>query len=344
MKQNLLFVVSIIFLPIFAFFAYWIYFLSTPIISDAKGITLTIKQGTGLHGFANQLQAKGLINYPSLLTLYGHLQGNPGIKSGEYLFTKGTTPIMMVSQVINGTGLAYHPFAIIPGWTFAQVREALNQAEGLSHTIQNMSDQQLMQRLGSKVSSPEGQFYPETYNYTRGDSDLDVLKRAYDLMQTRLQDTWANRSSKLPYQSPYAALIAASLIEKEAYLSSERPIIAGVIINRLDTNMPLQIDPTVVYALGNKYSGKIYKNDLLIDSPYNTYLYRGLPPTPIAMPSQSSLEAAMQPQPNNYFYYVARGDGSHQFSQTLNEHNAAVAAIIKQQDVSELKNDSRQVH
>ena len=180
--------------------------------------------------------------------------------------------------------------------------------------------------MGDGAISPEGEFFPETYNYTMNVSDLVILKRAYDLMQNKLNIAWQTRSATLPYKSAYDALIAASLIEKEAYLDKERPIISGVIINRLNKNMLLQIDATVIFGLGSRYNGKIYKTDLIEDTAYNSYVHKGLPPTPIAMPGMASINAAIHPQQHDYLFYVAKGDHSHQFSKTLIEHDAAIRA------------------
>jgi UPF0755 protein len=195
-----------------------------------------------------------------------------------------------------------------------------------------------MLHLGAANLKPEGEFFPETYYFTKGNSDLILLKHAFKAMQSKLNDAWSKRASALPYKNAYEALIAASLIEKEAYLSKERPIIAGVLVNRLKKEMLLQFDPSVIYGLGERYTGKLSKANLLENTAYNTYLHKGLPPTPIAMPSLASISAALHPEQNDYYYFVAKGDGSHQFSKTLLEHNAAVKALIKWQSehVSEL--------
>lgn len=187
-----------------------------------------------------------------------------------------------------------------------------------------------MSRISSSDVDPEGEFFPETYYYTKDVSDLVILKRAYDLMQSRLSEAWQMRAADLPYQNAYEALIAASLIEKEAYFASERPLIAGVLVNRLKKNMLIQFDPTVIYGLGLRYDGTIHKKDLLENTPYNTYVRKGLPPTPIAMPSMASIEAALHPDNTDYLYFVARKDKSHQFSKTLPEHHAAVATVSNQ--------------
>jgi UPF0755 protein len=201
--------------------------------------------------------------------------------------------------------------------------------EGLHHLTSELTDEAIMQLLQTNLS-PEGNFLPETYFYTKGNADVMLLKQSFQLLQTKFAAAWEKRAINLPYKNTYEALIAASLIEKEAYLDSERPMIAGVLVNRLRHNMLLQFDPTIIYGLGDNYTGKIYKSDLTKDTPYNTYLHAGLPPTPIAMPSMGSIEAALHPIEHDYYYFVARGDGSHQFSKTLSEHNAAVVKFTKQ--------------
>jgi UPF0755 protein len=238
----------------------------------------------------------------------------------------------MWRQMTTGKGLYYRLFTIVPGWSFTQLRRQLLLNKYLKHISQTYDDKQIMTELGNSSLAPEGEFYPDTYYYTRGVPDLVILKRAYQLMQLKLNEAWETRLPGLPYKDAYDALIVASLIEKEAYLNSERPVIAGVLINRLRKNMLLQIDPTVIYGMGDRYTGKIYKENLVENTPYNTYVHKGLPPTPIAMPSQASIEAAIHPQANDYYYFVAKGDGSHQFSKTLLDHNVAVQEAVKQRN------------
>lgn len=314
-----------------AFIALCLYTLFMPVVFDTKGYAFYIHPGMSKRAVLHELASENLLHLPYLFFLYAYPSHDAQIKTGEYLFPRWSTPFSIWHQVTTGTGLIYHPLAIIPGWTFAQLRTALANAQSLRHQTAAMTDQQIMEHLGNGSVSPEGEFYPETYYYTKGISDLVILKRAYDLMQNRLKDAWAQHDGSAPFKSEYDALIVASLIEKEAYLDSERPVIAGVIVNRLNHNMLLQIDAAVIYGLGSRYDGKIYKTELTEDTPYNTYVHYGLTPTPIAIPSQSSLDAAMHPQQNDYFYYVAKGDHSHQFSKTLDEHNAAVQAIANSQ-------------
>lgn len=313
------------------FISIWLYYLFTPIPYQQGGDTYYLRPGTSKKLAIAELSKQGIIKHPILFSLYVFPQKSSLLKTGEYLFPKGSTPVSIWRQMTTGTGLLYHQFTIVPGWTFNQLRMELSKAQELRHITAAMDDKQIMERLGYPHYSPEGYFFPETYNYTRGVPDLIILKRACDLMQIKLNEAWENRSAGLPYKNTYEALIAASMIEKEGYLDSERPVISGVLINRLRKNMLLQIDATVIYGLGQRYDGKIHKADLLEDTVYNTYVHKGLPPTPIAMPGLSSITAAMHPQQNDYYYYVAKGDGSHQFSKSLSEHNAAVQSITNWQ-------------
>jgi UPF0755 protein len=306
----------------------WLYCLFTPIVTKSTGVVYYLKPGTSKKILVTELSQQQVIPHPIALTLYTYLRARDHLKTGEYLFPAGTTLVSLWKQITNGTGFYYRPLTIVPGWTFTQLRHELLKAEGLNQLTATWADKGIMFALGNGDVAPEGQFFPETYYYTRGVADLVILKRAYDLMQNRFDEAWRNRAANLPYKNSNDALIVASLVEKEAYLNSERPIIAGVIVNRLRKNMLLQIDPTVIYGMGDKYIGKIHKEDLRADTPYNTYVHKGLPPTPIAMPSMASIEAAMHPDNNDYIYFVAKGNGSHQFSVTLPQHNAAVAASI----------------
>lgn len=305
----------------------WLYAFFIPVVSDEKGVVYYLKPGTSTQAMISELSQQGVIPSSILFSVYAYPHFKRHLKTGEYFFPKGSTEASIWRQVTKGTGFYYYHFTIVPGWTFLQLREALAQAPNLRLITTQLSDQQIMERLGAQDVAPEGEFFAETYYYTRGMQDLVILKRAYDLMQTSLNEAWDGRAKDLPYKDMYQALIAASLVEKEAYLNSERPIIAGVLVNRLRKDMLLQFDPTVIYGLGARYNGKIYKKDLLEDTAYNTYIHKNLPPTPIAIPSLSSIEAALHPQQHDYLYFVGRGDKSHQFSKTLPEHNAAVAAV-----------------
>lgn len=300
-------------------------FLFSSAVDEEAGKQYFLRPGTSTKTLVADLFQQGIIKYPTLFSIYTHLQPHQILKTGEYYFPKGSTPFSIWRQVTQGTGLVYHAFTIVPGWSFKQLLHELGQTTDLRHITTKLDDKKIMEQLGYANISPEGQFFPETYYYTRGVPDLVILKRAIDLMQNRLNEVWKNRVPDLPYKNTYEALIAASIIEKEAYLDNERPLIAGVLVNRLKRDMLLQFDPTVIYGLGQRYHGKIHKDNLLENNAYNTYVHKGLPPTPIAMPSMTSIVAALHPLETNYLYFVAKGDGSHQFSKTLLEHHVAVA-------------------
>lgn len=305
------------------------------------GFVYYVEPGASKASVATALGDAKVLPHPYFFLQFANLHTNTDLKTGEYLIRPGTSVHGLWRQLSRGTGHYYRAFTIVPGWTFAQVRHALEANPYLKHTSTLMDDDNLMALMSGKVISPEGQFLPETYFYERDDVDVTVLKRAYALMQFTLNQAWAARDVTVPYQSPYEALIAASLVEREAYLAAERPVIAGVLINRLNQHMRLQFDPTVIFGMGDRYQGKITKADLQEDTPYNTYVHVGLPPTPIAMPSASTINAALHPLHHDYLYFVARGDGSHQFSKTLNEHNAAVQnAILRKSGL--LNNDKIQ--
>ena len=320
-----------LFIILAVFFSGWMYFLFMPTVTQENGIPYYLRPGTSKKMVVADLAQQGIIRHPWLFAFYTYSHKVTVLKTGEYLFPRGASQYSIWKQVTNGTGFLYRPFKIVPGWTFKQLRTELANAPAIKHLTLNFDDKQIMERLGHPDLSPEGEFFPDTYNYIRGDNDLALLKRAFDLMQIKLQEAWQHHAANLPYKNSYEALIVASMIEKEGYLDIERPIIAGVLINRLNKNMLLQIDATVIFGLGYRFDGKIYKENLSEDTPYNTYLHRGLPPTPIAMPGLASLQAAMRPQINSYYYYVAKGDGSHQFSNSLEEHRAAIQASTDEQ-------------
>lgn len=308
--------------------AAWMHFLHTSVVLDDRGFKYNLRVGTSVKLLVMDLREKQIIKHPFLFTLLIRLRGDAhAFKAGEYLFPKGTTPVHLLDQMITGSGMLHHIFIIRPGASFQQLRQALNSDDALEHTTQKLTDTDIMAKLGSPGMKPEGQFFPDSYYFFAESSDLALLKRAFHNMQNKMARAWQHRAPDLFFQTPYEALIAASLIEKEAYLDEERPIISGVMINRLKRNMRLQFDPTVIYGLGDRFDGKIYKHDLTEDTPYNTYVHKGLPPTPIAMPGMKSIEAALHPAVHKFIYFVATGDhASHHFSRSLNEHLVAVAA------------------
>lgn len=308
--------------------AAWVGYMHYPVIQDDHGVRFVVREGASFRAVSNDLSKRHIILSPLILEPFGYIQKYRIFKAGEYNFPKGSTPLSILHQIHTGTGLVYYIFTIVPGWNFKQIREALQREEHIQQTIPPLTDTDVMLQIdqNNKVS-PEGQFYPDSYYYTGNYPDIKLLKRAYKAMRDKLSTAWLTRAADVPYKNIYEALIAASLIEKEARFDSDRAIISGVIVNRLHKNMLLQIDPSVIYGLGVRYDGKIHKKDLLEDTPFNTYVHKGLPPTPIAMPGLASINAAMHPEKNTYIYYVARMDGHHQFSQSLAQHNNAIANL-----------------
>lgn len=326
-------IIAVMSLAIFAGIVFaWLNFLYAPVIADAAGVKYRIPVGSTYKMVASDLAKQHIIRQPVFFKLLFRMSRNTHqLKAGEYLFPKGSTPSTIISQIVNGTGMVYHSFTIIAGTTFRQVRANLNNNSEIVHASQPLTDAIIMTRLGNPHLNPEGQFYPDTYYFTEGTSDLILLKRAYQSMQEKISKAWVIHAPTIPFTTVYEAVIAASIIEKETGLTEERPIIAGVLINRLRKGMMLQFDPTVIYGMGLSYNGTIYRSSLLDKGNlYNSYVYKGLPPTPISMPSMSSINAVMHPEENNYLYFVAKGQGQgHHFSQTLPEHNAAVLELRK---------------
>lgn len=245
------------------------------------------------------------------------------LHAGEYALAPGITPRELLRRMAAGE-VVQHRFTIIDGWTFKQLRLALATESGLAQTLPGVSDEDIAKRVGVDGGKPEGCFLPETYAWVKGESDFDVLKRAHVAMQKTLDRLWAARSPGVNLDTPYQALILASIVEKETAQPSERPLIAGVFLRRLKVGMRLQTDPTVIYGIGDAYDGDIHRRDLDSDTPYNTYTRDGLPPTPIALPGAVAIEATLHPTAGDALYFVARGDGSHEFSPTLDAHNRAV--------------------
>lgn len=280
--------------------------------------------GTSLHKLSRQLYRDGVLPDSRSLIWLAYLTGKSrDLKVGEYRFRDGITPRELLQQVTEGR-VEQYSVVFLEGWTFRQMRQTLEQAPKLQQTLLGLSDQTVMQRLGFPEQYPEGRFYPDTYFYSSQTTDLMILSQAYQALEQRLQQEWDGRDAALPLRTPYEALILASIIEKETGQAYERPLIAGVFVNRLRLPMRLQTDPTVIYGIGPSFDGDIRRRDLLRDTPYNTYTRDGLPPTPIAMPSSAAIHAALHPATTKALYFVGRGDGSHVFSETLAQHNTAV--------------------
>ena len=301
-------------------------FADTPLAPLSKSVTLDVAIGTPLPGIVRDLDARGIHSGPALYwRLLARQMGVAGkLHAGEYALGPGSTPRGLLAKMAAGE-VIQHKFTIVEGWTFAQLRDALTRDEMLGHKLPARSDAQVMNALGVGGAPPEGWFLPETYQFVKGMSDMDILRRAHSAMQRKLDTLWAARAADLPLKTPYEALILASIVEKETAQPAERGLIAGVFEHRLKIGMRLQTDPAVIYGLGSAYDGKIHARDLETDTPYNTYTRAGLPPTPIALPGAASLEAVLHPTPTDALYFVARGDGTHEFSATLEAHNRAVA-------------------
>ncbi|WP_414691352.1 endolytic transglycosylase MltG [Noviherbaspirillum sp.] len=296
-----------------------------PIIGmGGKPIEFSIKAGSGVRSSVEQIASAGVPVNPTLLGFLARLSGKSGrLKAGNYELKPGTTPLALIDQLARGE-FAQEALVIIEGWTFRQMRQAVASHPALKHDTAALSDQELLAKINPQYSKPEGLFFPDTYLFAKGASDLQVYKQAHSLLQKRLNEAWGRRDPSLPYKSPYEALIMASIVEKETGQKSERNMIAAVFINRLKRGMLLQTDPTVIYGMGDAFKGNIRKRDLETDTPYNTYTRAGLPPTPIALPGAESLEAALNPANTDALYFVSRGNGTSVFSSNLNDHNRAV--------------------
>lgn len=302
--------------------AYLLWSWSTPLNFGQEKIV--VKPGMSMQAFNSQLYDRGLLPDSWSLVWLARLRGDSRkLKAGEYRFKAGISLWQLLDQVISGRVVEY-PFLVIEGWTFKQIREALANSSHIRKTLAGMGEKEIMTALGHPDMHPEGRFYPDTYHYSSGSTDMAILQRAFEKMQKLLQQEWETRSVGLPLKTPDEALTLASIIEKETGLVAERSLIAGVFINRLRKNMRLQTDPTVIYGMGDTFDGNLRRHDLRKDTPYNTYTRRGLPPTPIAMPGRDAIHAALNPADTDALYFVARGDGSHEFSPTIEAHNKAV--------------------
>ena len=312
-------------LAIFALAGWMIYFSRQQISLPAASYDLGLKHGSSLRGIAQQMVREGVLAEPWTFMLLVRAQGlAQDIKAGNYALQQGMTHYDLFLMITDGI-TTQRSITFIEGWTFRQMREALNRSEDVRHLSMAMTDEEILRQIGATETVAEGLFFPDSYYFDSGMSDLDILKRAYETMQRKLAKAWEGRMAGLPYRSPYEALIMASIVEKETGKASERPMIASVFLNRLRINMRLQTDPTVIYGLGQNFDGNLRKRDLLEDNAYNTYTRGGLPPTPIAMPGIAAIEAALHPASSKALYFVGKGDGSHAFSSSLSEHNRAVS-------------------
>ncbi len=298
--------------------------MATPLDFERAPVEFEIAPGSGLRSATDQLVKAGVKVHRFEFELLARALGKErGVKAGSYWIGEPVTPLQLLQKLTRGD-VTQAEIRLIEGWTFAQFRAALDASPDLRHDTQGLGDGQILEKLQAPEGHPEGLFFPDTYLFAKGSSDLAVLRRAYGAMHRHLDADWQARDASVPYHTPYEALIMASIVEKETGKSSERDLIAGVLCNRLRIGMRLQADPTVIYGLGNSFDGNLKKAHLLEDGPYNTYTRAGLTPTPIAMPGEASLQAALHPAKTDALYYVSRGDGSSQFSRSLGEHNRAV--------------------
>ena len=287
-------------------------------------IEFSINPGSGVAASAQQMAAAGVPVNPTLFVLLARLTGDAGrIKAGSYELKPNTSPRRLLTQLGRGE-FAQEAVTIIEGWSFKQMRQAISSHTRLKHDTVKLTDAELMAKISTEYKDPEGLFFPDTYLFAKGSSEIEIYRRAHQAMLAHLNEAWEKRNKELPYKTPYEALIMASIVEKETGQKSERTMIAGVFVNRLRTGMLLQTDPTVIYGMGDAFVGKIAKKDLLTDTPYNTYTRSGLPPTPISLPGLQSLQAALAPAETPALYFVSRGDGTSQFSSNLPDHNRAV--------------------
>jgi UPF0755 protein len=310
----------------------WLYYFahnSLPLPMSAAGslapFEFVVKPGASLKTLSKQLTDQKLLPEPQSLWILGRITNQAtGIQAGSYRLESAVTPLELLQKLNDGDVIAVS-VTFIEGSTFADMRARLEKTGGVKETLKGTSNAEVLKRIGATETHPEGLFFPDTYRFAIGTTDVELLKSSYSAMKKKLAEAWEMRDKNLPYKTPYEVLTMASIIEKETGKAEERPLIGSVFVNRLRIPMRLQTDPTVIYGMGENYDGNIRRRDLTTDTPYNTYTRDGLPPTPIAMPGWGSLLAAVKPAASEKLYFVGKGDGSHYFSASLDEHNRAVA-------------------
>ena len=296
-----------------------------PLVLRDERVEILVPAGSSARAIAQAMRDAGIdVNADLFVAAARWNEATTRLRAGRYEITRGMRIADVIDRLVRGETLK-EKLTIVEGWTFREMRAALAGHPLLKRDSEKMTDAQLLAAVGASEPHPEGLFAPDTYVFDAGSSDLDILRQAYRAQQARLARAWQERAAELPLKSPYEALILASIVEKETGQAAERGRIAGVFVNRLRIGMLLQTDPTVIYGLGEKFDGNLRKRDLVADNPYNTYTRAGLPPTPIALPGLASIESALKPEPTRALYFVARGDGTSQFSESLAEHNRAVA-------------------
>ncbi len=314
---------------VFLFAGWFAYHANAPVQLPTVPYEFSIKSGSSLRSVAKQLADAGVLHDSWSFVLLSRLMGYASLlKAGDYELTENTSPWQLLERVTTGD-VNQSEVRFIEGWTFSQLRKTLNEHPAVRHDTAGLSDLEILRLIGAGETAAEGLFFPDTYYFVRGNSDIAILKCAYRAMQNSLATAWAGRAMNLPLMDAYQALILASIVEKETGREGDRANIAGVFVNRLRLGMRLQTDPTVIYGLGEKFDGNLRKKDLLTDQEYNTYTRRGLPPTPIALPGLASIQAVLNPAKTSALYFVAKGNGESHFSSNLTDHNRAVAKYQK---------------
>lgn len=304
------------------------YWTERPVTLDGDRVDYIVEAGSRPRSIAQAMNIAGVQINEDGFVLLARLTGQDKLlQAGAYEAVTGDTPRTLLQRMASGD-MTQTRLTFVEGWTYQRMRQAIRDNPQVRQTLDGVSDEALLKRLGASESSPEGLFYPDTYVFVPGSSDFDLLRRAYHAQMQMLDVMWKDRDPQLPLDSPYQALVLASIIEKETGHSADRDRVSGVFINRLRLGMPLQTDPTVIYGMGERYEGRIRKKDLTTDTPWNTYTRPGLPPTPIASPGRASLAAALHPEAHKFLYFVSRGDGTSEFSENLAAHNRAVAKYI----------------
>lgn len=324
LMRKLILMAVVLLLSVVGFAGYVIHWLNAPLDVPGDEYVYVLAKGGSLSRASRDLDQQGILRHGRWLSLYGRLSGRTAIHAGEYRLTPADTPRRLLERLERGDVITYQ-VTLVEGWTFRQALQALRAQEKIRTTLDTPEAlEQFLAGLEIPDNHPEGWFFPDTYRYVAGNSDREILTHAHQRMRDVLTTEWENRAGALPYATPYEALIMASIVERETGVPDERGQIAGVFVRRLERNMRLQTDPTVIYGLADAYDGTIRRSHLRQPTPYNTYVIKGLPPTPIALPGLGAIRAALNPEEGTTLYFVAKGDGSHQFSETLEEHNRAV--------------------
>lgn len=331
---------SAVLLAVIAGYGFSVY-LRTATYEGPNPVVVELAPGASFSQLATRLEQLGILEYPSLLTLYAIMTSqSTKVKAGEYHVLPDSSPLELLKLFTQGKVISYS-VTIVEGWRFSDLLRHLSVQKKLQHQLKGLTVSEIMALLGRSGEHPEGLFFPDSYQYVAGSTDLELLRRALNKMQRVLQEEWQLREENLPYESAYEALIMASIVEKETGVPEERDQIAGVFVRRLKKGMRLQTDPTVIYGLGSDFSGNLTRKHLRIDTPYNTYLNKGLPPTPIALAGREAIYAALHPAQGSSLYFVARGDGTHFFSDTLEQHKKAVQQYQVRQRRSDYRSTPR---